>query len=437
MTNLFKKFLKYTSLNILGMMGVSCYVLADTFFIAKAFGPEGIVGLNLTIPIYCLMSAIGLMIGIGGSTKFNILKSLDKNKEAYHMFSSCAKVGLLISLLFTITGIFFGNPLTNFLGANEDTFRLTNIYLKTILIFAPGFILNNIFTVFSRNDGFPRLSMTAMLLGSFINIILDYIFIFVFNMGMFGAAFATGLSAVISVAIITFSYILNKRKVFLLREKILKIHILDSLRLGFPTFIVEISAAILTAAFNFIILDIRGNLGVAAYGIVTNISFIIFSIFNGLSQGIQPLIGEGYGRGNYRDVNKVFKYGFFSAVFLAFIIYFSIFINARNLAGIFTEEGNVEVLNLSMEGMKIYFFGYFFSGINMVIVMYLSATEKIRKAFIISISRGIVLSLPLVVILGETLGMTGIWLSFVLTEFIVLILAIFLIKSDYNKIILP
>ena len=311
MTNLFKKFLKYTSLNILGMMGVSCYVLADTFFIAKAFGPEGIVGLNLTIPIYCLMSAIGLMIGIGGSTKFNILKSLDKNKEAYHMFSSCTKVGLLISLLFTITGIFFGNPLTNFLGANEDTFRLTNIYLKTILIFAPGFILNNIFTVFSRNDGFPRLSMTAMLLGSFINIILDYIFIFVFNMGMFGAAFATGLSAVISVAIITFSYILNKRKVFLLREKILKIHILDSLRLGFPTFIVEISAAILTAAFNFIILDIRGNLGVAAYGIVTNISFIIFSIFNGLSQGIQPLIGEGYGRGNYRDVNKVFKYGFF------------------------------------------------------------------------------------------------------------------------------
>ena len=90
-----------------------------------------------------------------------------------------------------------------------------------------------------------------------------------------------------------------------------------------------------------------------------------------------------------------------------------------------------------MEGMKIYFFGYFFSGINMVIVMYLSATEKIRKAFVISISRGILLSLPLVVILGETLGMTGIWLSFVLTEFIVLILAIFLIKSDYNKIILP
>ena len=80
MTNLFKKFLKYTSLNILGMMGVSCYVLADTFFIAKAFGPEGIVGLNLTIPIYCLMSSIWLMIVIGGSTKFNIIKSLDKDK---------------------------------------------------------------------------------------------------------------------------------------------------------------------------------------------------------------------------------------------------------------------------------------------------------------------------------------------------------------------
>lgn len=429
MNSLFKKFLKYTSLNILGMIGISLYVLADTFFIAKAFGSRGIVGLNLTIPIYGLMNSVGFMIGIGGATKFNILKSLEKNKEAYHMFSSCTKFGLFISLIFFIIGIFFSENLAYFLGADSETFMYTNVYLKTILIFTPGFILNNIFTVFSRNDGFPRLSMTAMLVGSFVNIVLDYIFIFIFNMGMFGAAFATGISSVLSIIIITTSYIINKRKVFFPKAKILKVHILDSIRLGTPTFIVEISAGILTATFNFIILNIRGNLGVAAYGIIANISFVIFSIFNGLSQGIQPLIGEGYGRNNTKITNKVFKYGFFSAIILAFIIYSAVFINARDLAGAFVEEGNVEVLSMSIEGIRIYFFGYFFAGINMVIVMYLSAMEQIRKAFIISVLRGLLLSLPLVIILGQTMGMRGIWFSFIFTELIVMIISIYLMRN--------
>lgn len=433
MDKLFKKFLKYTSLNILGMVGVSCYILADTYFIAKAFGPEGIVGLNLTIPIYCLMSAISLMIGIGGANKFNIYKSLDKHKEAYHLFSTVTKLGIIISLSFSIIGFLFSNNLAILLGANTDTFSFTNIYLKTIMIFAPGFILNNIFTVFSRNDGNPRLSMTGMLLGSFVNIVLDYIFIFILNMGMFGAAFATGLSAIISVLIISVNYILSKKKVFYLKEKILKSQILDTIRLGIPNFIVEISAAILTATFNFIILDIRGNLGVAAYGIVANISFVIFSIFNGLSQGIQPLIGEGYGRKNYNMLNKIYKYGLVSALLLALIIYLNVFIFAKELVGVFAEEGNSEVLNMSVEGIRIYFLGYFFAGINMIVVMYLSATEKIRNAFVISILRGLLISLPLVIILGESIGMTGIWLSFVLTELIVMLLAIYLSRINDIK----
>lgn len=431
-----KEFFKYTSLNILGMVGVSLYVLADTFFIAQAFGSNGIVSLNLTIPVYCLMSAIGLMVGIGGSTKFNILNSIDQKEEAYNMFSSSIKIGFLISMLFVVVGVFFSERFSYILGSNSETIRNTNIYLKTIMIFAPGFILNNIFTVFSRNDGYPRLSMTAMLVGSFVNIILDYIFIFILNLGMFGAAFATGLSAVLSISIVGFYYIFIKKKILFIKEKIHYHQFKSIFKLGFPTLIIEISAAILTAAFNLITLQISGNQGAAAYGIVGNISFVSFAVLNGLSGGTQPLFGRSYGKKDKTALKQVLTMGIISGIFLALLIYFVVNINAYGLAHAFAEVGNFDVINMSVEGMRIYFFGFLFSSVNMICIMFMTSIEKIRNAFLISILRGILLSLPILIILGESFGMKGVWASYIVTEFITMIIAVLLVRKNlkYSKI---
>lgn len=426
------EFFKYTILNIIGMVGVSLYVFADTYFIAQAFGSNGIVALNLTIPIYCLMSAIGLMVGIGGSTRFNILKSLNKDKDSYSMFSSSIKLGFLISLVFFLLGLFFSREISYFLGANEESITMTNIYLRTIMVFAPGFILNHIFTTFSRNDNLPRLSMTAMLSGSFINIILDYIFIFPLKMGMFGAALATGMSSLISVMIISFYYIVKKRD-FLFFDEHIKAHQVEAaVKLGFPTFIIEVSAAILTGTFNLVTLDIMGNDGVAAYGIVGNISFVSFAVLNGLSQGTQPLFGRAYGLKDKESLKKVLELGIISGLVIAGLIYVGVYLNRHALALAFAEDGNTSVINMSVEGLKLYFIGYFFASVNMVSVMFLTSIEKIRNAFLISILRGLILSLPLLVILSETFNMTGVWASYIVTEAITMVISLFLIKSKFN-----
>ncbi len=426
------EFFKYTILNIIGMVGVSLYVFADTYFIAQAFGSNGIVALNLTIPIYCLMSAIGLMVGIGGSTRFNILKSLNKDKDSYSMFSSSIKLGFLISLVFFLLGLFFSREISYFLGANEESITMTNIYLRTIMVFAPGFILNHIFTTFSRNDNLPRLSMTAMLSGSFINIILDYIFIFPLKMGMFGAALATGMSSLISVMIISFYYIVKKRD-FLFFDEHIKAHQVEAaVKLGFPTFIIEVSAAILTGTFNLVTLDIMGNDGVAAYGIVGNISFVSFAVLNGLSQGTQPLFGRAYGLKDKESLKKVLELGIISGLVIAGLIYVGVYLNRHALALAFAEDGNTSVINMSVEGLKLYFIGYFFASVNMVSVMFLTSIEKIRNAFLISILRGLILSLPLLVILSETFNMTGVWASYIVTEAITMVISLFLIKSNFN-----
>ncbi len=185
-------FMRYILTNIIGMIGLSCYILADTFFVSKGLGVQGLTALNLSISIYSFINATGLLIGIGGATKYSIYQARNKHNKANIIFTNSIKIGILLGIFFLLIGLLGSSTLSSLLGADKNIFHMTNTYLKTLLCFAPFFILNNIFIAFIRNDGNPKLSMAGMLIGSLSNIILDYIFIFPLQWGMFGAAFATG-----------------------------------------------------------------------------------------------------------------------------------------------------------------------------------------------------------------------------------------------------
>ncbi|MEG0393004.1 MAG: MATE family efflux transporter, partial [Anaerovoracaceae bacterium] len=162
-------FAKYVSLSVMGMLGLSCYILADTFFVARGVGATGLTALNLAIPIYSFMNGVGLMIGMGGGTRF----ALTGNKG---VFTQALYYGGLAAVFFLVLGIFGSKFLAVLLGGDGETLDYTVTYLRTILAFSPMFLLNNILLCFVRNDGNPKLSMTAMLVGSGANVVLDYIF---------------------------------------------------------------------------------------------------------------------------------------------------------------------------------------------------------------------------------------------------------------------
>lgn len=205
--NSLKIFSKYVSLNIAGMIALSCYILADTFFVANGIGPDGLTALNLAIPVYSFINGAGLMIGIGGSTKYSMLKASNKEIEANQTFTHVLVIGSIFATLFILLGLFAADTLAVLLGADGNIFDMTHTYLKVLLLFSPAFILNNIITCFVRNDGAPALSMVAMTLGSFSNIFFDYIFIFPCQMGILGAVIATGFSLVFGLAIISQHFI--------------------------------------------------------------------------------------------------------------------------------------------------------------------------------------------------------------------------------------
>ena len=197
--SVFPEFIRYVSLNVLGTAGLSCYILADTFFIARGLGAQGLAALNLALPVYSLINGIGLMTGIGGASWYSIQKSQKAKTGSDLVFTQSLLLLAVFSLIYLICGLFFSLPLAKLLGGEREVLSMTRVYLQLALLFAPFFLLNHLLLSFVRNDGAPHLAMAAMLGSSLSNIFLDYLFIFPLNMGIAGAVLATGLAPILGL----------------------------------------------------------------------------------------------------------------------------------------------------------------------------------------------------------------------------------------------
>lgn len=420
--HLLSSFFKYTSANIMGMIGISCYILADTFFVSAGLGTKGLTALNLAIPVFNFINGSGLMIGIGGATAFSIAKAKKNSKEGNQIFSCSLILTLLFALLFVFLGLFGSSFLATRLGANEEVFAMTQTYLRVLLLFSPAFILNNVFLAFVRNDGNPKLSMAGMLIGSFSNIILDYILVFPLKMGIFGAAFATGLSPIISMLILS-THLLKKKNTFHLEKDFNSIKkAFFTLSLGASSFVTELASGIVMIVFNMVILSLAGNIGVAAYGIIANLSLVVTSIFVGISQGIQPLLSDAYGRKNKVHIRKICQYALIMSLILAAASYVLLVVFKTPIVNIFNKENNLELATIAKKGITWYFTAFFFAGTNIVLISILNSITKAKQAFILSILRGALLILPITLGLSYLFHLTGVWLSFPITEIITLVI---------------
>ncbi len=416
-----KNFVKYVSLNILGQMAYSCYTLADTFFVSARLGADGLTALNLAFPVFCLLNGTGLMIGMGGGTRYSIAKSRGENEKASRIFTNAVYMVACFAVLFFLTGVFLSGLLVKVLGADRTVFSMTNTYLKVMLLFAPAFLTNNLLQCFVRNDGCPSLSMVAMMSGSLSNVILDYMFIFPLRMGIFGAILATGLAPIISIVVLS-PYFIKKKNGFHFIKSMPDVRKLrEIISSGVPPFVVEISSGIVMFLFNFIILRLAGNTGVAAFGIITVISLVVVAIYTGLSQGIQPILSSNYGTGDTAGIKIILRSAMVTALLLSGIMYAVIFFDASQIALIFNIERNETLQALAVTGLKLYFLACPFIGFNIVTATYFTSTERPRLAQIITLLRGLAVLVPMAFLLSAILEMTGVWCAYPLTEFIVAI----------------
>ena len=430
--NLTKQFFKYVSQNIFGLIGTSCYILADTYFIAQAAGTDGVTLLNLCLPIYNLIFAFGSMIGLGAATRYAILRA-QGDARAQRYFSNAIFSVCILAVPFMLVGIFRPDGLLRLMGGDADIVALGMNYARIFLMFTPFFMCNYVVASFVRNDGDPSMAMVATLSGSLFNVVFDYIFIFPMGLGLPGAALATAISPILSIAVCSAHFIKKSNTITFVRKAPSVRLLAQSCQLGISGFVGELSSGVTTTVFNFLLLRLAGNVAVAAYGVVANFALVATAIFNGVAQGAQPLVSQCYGKNEMAGARKLLLLGCGTALGLAALLYGVVFGYTDALTALFNSENSALMAEFAHSGMRIYFVGYFFAGCNIVAAGYLGAVNRPAEASITSLCRGMVAIVVCSLVLSALFGMNGVWAAFPVSEAITLALTVFLLKRKGIK----
>ena len=430
--NLTKQFFKYVSQNIFGLLGTSCYILADTYFIAQAAGTDGVTLLNLCLPIYNLIFAFGSMIGLGAATRYAILRA-QGDARAQRYFSNAIFSVCILAVPFMLVGIFCPDGLLRLMGGDADIVALGMNYARIFLMFTPFFMCNYVVASFVRNDGDPSLAMVATLSGSLFNVVFDYIFIFPMGLGLPGAALATAISPILSIAVCSAHFIKKSNTITFVRKAPSVRLLAQSCQLGISGFVGELSSGVTTTVFNFLLLRLAGNVAVAAYGVVANFALVATAIFNGVAQGAQPLVSQCYGKNEMAGARKLLLLGCGTALGLAALLYGVVFGYTDALTALFNSENSALMAEFAHSGMRIYFVGYFFAGCNIVAAGYLGAVNRPAEASITSLCRGMVAIVVCSLVLSALFGMNGVWAAFSVSEAITLALTVFLLKRKAGR----
>ena len=352
------EFGKYVSLSILGMLGSSGTILADTFFVSNRLGADGLAALNISIAVFGLINGLGMLFGIGGATRYTIFRSQRDGAGADRVFTAALLSALAAGLCFLCAGLFWPESIARALGAEGHLLPLCTAYLKTVLCFAPCFILNHLLMAFLRNDGNPRLAMCDMLAGSLANIALDYLFVYPLDMGLFGAALATGLAPVIGLAVSSLHIVTGRARFHLTRDGLRLRELGRNVGPGLSACVNECSSGMVLMVFNLLLLQTAGSTGVAAYGIVANLALVVLSVFTGMSQGIQPLLSRAYGRGDRKETAALLRKGLVLSGGVGLAVLTTALLAAPTLVSWFNSEGDPLLQSLAEEGLRLYFVGF-------------------------------------------------------------------------------
>ncbi len=428
-----RRFLRCIVLNVLGMLGLSCYILADTYFIAQWLGSTGLAALNLSIPVYNLINGCGLMLGMGGATQYNYRAAEGGQRAADAVVTRTFCMGAVLAAGFMLLGAFCSGGLAQLLGADVQTFAMSRTYLRMLLLCAPLFLGNSMLLCFLRNDGVPGLAMAAMVTGSLSNIFLDYLFIFRLGMGMFGAVFATCLAPMISLCVQSVHFLRRRNGFRFVRCRMQLRQCAEILVSGGSSLVTEVSSGLVIIVFNLLMLRIAGNTGVAAYGVVANLSLVVTAVYTGIAQGAQPMMSQEFACANAAGVRSLRRYALLGCAGLSVLLYAGMLLFAQPITTLFNSEGDPQLQRLAAEGLQLYFLGALPAGCNILLSVYFPCIARPGAGNWISLLRGVLLIVPLAFLMAQLWGSRGIWLTYPAAELLTAGVCIFFLRHCKSR----
>jgi len=417
-----RTYLRFVLQSILGMLGLSVYILADTFFIANYIGADGLAALNLALPVYGIINGTGLLIGIGGATRWTILRTRGDTR-ADVVFFACLLLGGVFSLLFLLPGLLCAGKIAALLGAVGAVLQPTTVYLQVCCLFSPFFILNNILVAFTRNDDAPGRAMTAMLFGSGMNIVMDWYLVCVMGLGMLGAVLATGMAPLFGILIC----LIRRRGYRPVRCRAVT-EIPHIFAAGFSAFIGELSSTVVILVFNYLLLALSGSTAVAAYGIIANVALVATAVLTGAAQGAQPLFSSAFAGENPAILRRLTHWGLCTAGCIGLLFTLGALMFPDAVVAVFS-RGDAILTQLAVPGLMLYFTNYLFCGANLLLTARLAATERSRAATWLSLLRGVILVVPCALLGAWLGGITGLWLAIPAAELLTFAAGTFLLRK--------
>ena len=418
---------------IIAQTAASLYNMVDSIFIGQGVGPLAISGLAVTFPLMNLSTAFGTLVGAGAAVMLSVLLGQKNYKAANKVLGNVVSLNIIIGLIFMAVSLIFIDPILYFFGASENTLPYAKEYITIILI---GNVITHVYfglNAAMRSSGFPKKAMALTIFTVVFNTILDPIFIFVFDMGIAGAAWATVLAQTVAM-IIVLKHFSDKERAFHFEKGIFKLDMRvakDSLAIGMGPFLMNAAACLVTLFINQQLRDYSGDLGIGAYGICNRLIFMFIMICMGLNQGMQPIAGYNYGAKQYSRVKEVFwmtaKLGTIVTC-ICFII--GMFI-PRVAVGIFTHDE--ALMEMASHGLRILVIGFPIVGFQMIGTNFFQCLGMVKKSVILSLSRQILFLLPLLYALPLWHGASGVWMSFPVSDVLSAALTAILLRRLFKK----
>ena len=431
-----KLLLQYSIPAIIGMVVNALYNIVDRMFIGNIpdIGSLAITGVGITMPIMTIVLAFGMLIGIGTTANISLNLGKGNRTTAEKLLGNAFTLSIIVGLAIAITGTIFANPILNLFGASENTLFYAKEYIGIILLGCTFNILSFALNSTVRADGNPKMSSITMVIGCGANIILDYLFIFVLNLGVKGAALATIISQSITFFIILYYYTAGNSNLKLKIENFkLKKHLVTmTFAIGIAPFATQIANSLVQVIANNALKTYGSDLAIGAMTVISSLNIIFMMPIFGINQGCQPIIGFNYGAKKYERAKEAFKYATIAACVICIIGFISIQCFPTQIISLFNNDP--ELTTLAIKGIRIYLLMMPVVGINIVATSYYQSIGKAKISMFVSLLRQVILLIPFTIILPKFIGLDGVWAAGACADSLSVIITLILLKKEFKQL---
>ncbi len=429
--NLKKDYARFVVPTVVSLAVFSLYSMVDGIFVGRLIGPEALAAVNLGAPFLNILFSAAMLLAVGTGTRIAALLGEGRHDDADRLFTQNVVSAALLGVLITAVTVVFAEPICCLLGARGDTLADTKSYVGTLAWFSVFFILEYNLEVLVKTDGRPRLAMVTVICASVLNAVLDWYFIARLHWGIFGAAFATGLSQLLATCIFLAHFLFGKNRLLTLRRFRFDLRIYrELLPIGVPDGSVELCTAGMTWLYNRTILRFLGTAGVSAFTPVTYVNTVMLNVLTGASQGMQPLVSYHRGAGEPESCRKLLRCAVAAQAMMALVCFAVLQGFAGGVAGLFLDAGSMAIRDETVHILRRFACSYLVLGFNIVCAGYLTANERPGPALCITAGRGFAVQALMVLSLAALFGIEGVWWAPLAAELLVAAFSAAAIRRD-------